>query len=190
MKFPALSTAVGQALLFRRPAYEGIGGHAAVRATITEDLELARRIKAHGYRWRMMRLTDLISCRMYRNGNAAAAALSRNLFAAFNFRVLPYLFAWGWLLVMFLEPYLDLGLYALGRPIGAPLPAVLACVGLAFLVWIVPFHQLGISPWLALPYPATVVIMEVVALRSLWYGLSGRLTWKDRALIRPKVRLF
>ena len=49
LRFPALSTAVGQALLFRRAAYEGIGGHRAVRAAIVEDLALARQIKAHGY---------------------------------------------------------------------------------------------------------------------------------------------
>lgn len=190
LKFPGLSTAVGQALLFRRAAYEGIGGHRAVRAVIIEDLELARRIKAHGYRWRMMRLTDLVSCRMYRSGGEAAAALSRNLFAAFEFRVVPYLFAWLWLLVMFLKPFLDLGLYALGQPIGVPVAAVLACSGLALVLWLFVYRRLELPVWLAPLYPITMVVMEFVALRSLWLGLRGRLIWKDRAIGRPRLRLF
>jgi chlorobactene glucosyltransferase len=190
LKFPSLSTAVGQALLFRRSAYESIGGHRAVRGDIVEDLELARRIKANGYTWRMMRITDLVSCRMYRGGQAAAAALSRNLFAAFNFRVLPYIFAWIWLLVMFLKPYLDLGLYVLNQPLGVPIVAVLVCVGLALSLWVFVYIQLGLPAWLALPYPIAVIIMEFVALRSLWLGLRGRITWKDRAIARPRLRLF
>lgn len=190
LKFPGISTAVGQALLFRRVAYEGIGGHRAVRAAIVEDLELARQVKAHGYRWRMMRITDLVSCRMYRGGRAAAEGLSKNLFAAFNFRVVPYLFAWGWLLVLFLKPFVDLGLYALDVPLGVPVAYVLAAIGLALALWLVPYHQLGMPLWGAFLYPVTMLVMEAVALRSLWLGLSGRLTWKDRAIVRPRLRLF
>ena len=190
LKLPALSTAVGQALLFRREAYEGIGGHHAVRASIVEDLELARQIIGRGYRWRMMRLTDLISCRMYRGGQEAAAALSRNLFAAFNFRVLPYLFAWSWLFVLFLKPFIDMGLYAIDVPLGVPVGAVMAAIGLGLLVWLVPYQELDMPRWPALLYPVTLLIMEAVAVRSLWYALSGRLTWKDRVIGRPRLRLF
>jgi chlorobactene glucosyltransferase len=185
-----ISTAVGQALMFRRATYEAIGGHGAVRDNITEDIELARRIKVRGYRWRMMHITDLVSCRMYRSGREASAALSRNLFAAFGFRALPFLFAWGWLLVMFLKPYLDLSLYALGQPIGVPLAAVLVCIGLALVVWLFPYYQLGLPLAPVLVYPLTVLIMVGIAVRSLWFALSGRLTWKDRVIDRPRLRLF
>jgi chlorobactene glucosyltransferase len=190
LRLPALSTAIGQAMLFRRAAYEAIGGHGAVRAVITEDLELARLIKARGYRWRMMYITDLVSCRMYRSGREASSALSRNLFAAFKFRIVPYVFAWVWLLILFLKPYLDLALYAARRPLGAPLVAVLACVSLALVLWLLVYHQLKAPLWPAVLYPATLSIMELVALRSLWLGVSGRLMWKERALIRPRVKWF
>lgn len=190
LKFPALSTAVGQALLFRRAAYEGIGGHGAVRAAIVEDLALARQIKAHGYQWRMMRITDLVACRMYRSGREAADGLSKNLFAAFDFRVAPFLFAWGWLLVMFVAPYVALGRYALGQPVDAPLAAVLACIGLGLGLWLFVYRQLGLPLWLALLYPMSTAIMQLVALRSLWLGLRGRLVWKGRGMGRVKVRLF
>ena len=190
LRFPALSTAVGQALLFRRAAYEGIGGHRAVRAAIVEDLALARQIKAHGYNWRMMRLTDLVACRMYRTGGEAAAGLSRNLFAAFDFRVIPYVFAWAWLLVMFLAPFLALGRHALGQPVDAPVAAILVCIGLALGLWLFVYRQLGLPLRLAPLYPFPMLVMVGVAWRSLWLGLRGRLEWKGRGMGGVRVRLF
>lgn len=190
LRRPAIATAVGQALLFRRAAYEAIGGHAAVRGNIVEDITLARRITAGGYRWRMARLTDLITCRMYHGGRAAADGLAKNLFAVFGFRVLPYLFAWGWLVLLCLKPWLDLALYAAGRPIGVPLAAVLVCIGLALALWLFVYRQLGAPPRAAMAYPVAAAVMGAVALRALWLGLRGRLVWKGRGLGRPRVRVF
>jgi chlorobactene glucosyltransferase len=190
LKLPALSTAVGQILLFRRSAYEGVGGHQAVRAAIVEDLALAQRTKALGYRWRMVRITDLISSRMYRSGREAWDGLSKNLFAAFGFRLVPYLFAWTWLAVLFLKPLYDFSVYAAGRPLHVPVYAVLACVGLALVLWLVPYRLLGSPLWPAVCYPITLLVMEAVALRSFWLGITGGLTWKGRSLPRPRLRLF
>jgi chlorobactene glucosyltransferase len=190
LKLPALSCVVGQMLLFRRSVYQAIGGHGAVRAAIAEDLALARRIKALGYRWRLMQATHLISCRMYRSGREAYDGLTKNLFAAFGCRLLPYLFAWLWLLVMFFKPLSDLAGYALGRPLDVPFAAVLACIGLALAVWLVPYRLLRLPLLPALLYPLSLLAMEAVALRSLWFSLSGALTWKGRSLLRPRVRVW
>ncbi len=187
-KLPALSYAVGQMLLIRRTAYEGVGGHAAVRSAIAEDFALARRTTALGYRCRMMQATHLVSCRMYQGGRHAFAGLSKNLFAAFDFRLIPYVFAWLWLLIMFLRPLADLGLYALGFPRAVPLAAILVCVGLALVLWLVPYRLLRLPLWPAALYPATLLVMEVVAFRSLWLSLLGGLTWKGRSLVSPRLR--
>jgi len=186
--FSALTGAVGQMLLIRRTAYEAIGGHQAVRAAIAEDLALVRRITAHGYHWRMVQATPLISCRMYRGGRQAYEGLSKNLFAAFDFRLLPYLFAWLWLMVMFLVPVVDLVVYALVSPPDVPLAAVLVCIGLALIVWLFPYGRLGLPLGPAALYPVMMLVMEVVAFRSLWLGLRGGLTWKGRALSSPRLR--
>jgi chlorobactene glucosyltransferase len=188
VKLPALSCAVGQMLLIRRTVYHEIGGHQAVRSAIAEDLALARRLKALGYRWRMMQAAHLISCRMYRSGREAYAGLSKNLFAAFDFRLVPYLFAWLWLMVVFLKPVCDLGVYAMGLSLDVPLAAVLLCILLALVLWLVPYRQLGLPLRPAALYPVTVLVTEVVALRSLWISLSGGLTWKGRSLLSPRFR--
>jgi chlorobactene glucosyltransferase len=56
----------GQYLLISREAYERIGGHAAVRASIVEDVAIARVIKRAGLRFRILRAERLVEVRMYR----------------------------------------------------------------------------------------------------------------------------
>ena len=46
--FPDVAMAPGPFLLFRRDAYDAIGGHGAMRGEIVEDLMLARKVKAAG----------------------------------------------------------------------------------------------------------------------------------------------
>ncbi len=186
LRAPALSCAIGQLLVFRRSAYQAIGGHSAIRASIVEDLQLAKRIKAAGHRWRMFDATRLVSCRMYRSGSEARAGLSKNLFAAFEFRLLPYLYAWLWLAVMFLEPPLVLGLGAMGLLPGVRVAPILLCMGLSVALWWVPYRGLRLPWYLALLYPLTLAAIESVAWRSLRLTVSGRLQWKGRDLERPQ----
>ncbi|HEY9877834.1 MAG TPA: glycosyltransferase [Leptolyngbyaceae cyanobacterium] len=57
--------AAGPFMLFRRAAYEQIGGHAAVHDVVVEDVQLARSIRAQGLKLRYVLGVDLISVRMY-----------------------------------------------------------------------------------------------------------------------------
>jgi chlorobactene glucosyltransferase len=185
LKLPWLSNAIGQMLLFRREAYQTIGGHAAVRDCITEDLSLARRVKSFGLSWRVMDVTQLISCRMYRSGREAFAGLSKNLFAAFGFRLLPYVLIWLWLAVMFWEPLAVLAAYVLGLAPHAQPASLLVCILLSLLVWLIPYFRLGVPPGLAFGYPIMLLVLELVAFSSLWLTLTHRLNWKDRKIASP-----
>jgi chlorobactene glucosyltransferase len=186
LRLPVLSNAVGQMMLFRRPAYQAIGGHAAAGAAIAEDLVLARRIKAAGLRWRVMHATDLVSCRMYPGSRLAFDGFAKNLFAAFDFRLLEFLFAFVWLAVLFWEPLVALVLVLLGRAPLLRLDELGGCIGLSLLIWLIPYIELGIPPVLAYLYPLTLLANEAAALQSLLFSLTGRLTWKDRTLPRPR----
>src|SRR5438876_7421460 len=55
----------GQYMLFRRTAYENVGGHAAVRDKIVEDYTLARLLKRGGGRLRFVTAQDALGVRMY-----------------------------------------------------------------------------------------------------------------------------
>jgi hypothetical protein len=93
-------------MLFRREAYLAIGGHHSVSDSMAEDMSLVRRIKSARLRWRVAHVADLVSCRMYHSGREAIDGFTKNLFAVFDYRLLQYLFAFIWLMVMFWEPFI------------------------------------------------------------------------------------
>jgi chlorobactene glucosyltransferase len=188
LRLQALSVAVGQVMLFRRRAYETIGGHASLGTAIVDDLALARKIKAAGLRWRVARVADLVSCRMYRSGREAVQGFTKNLFAAFDCRLLPFLFVFGWLVVVFWAPLLNLAVYLLGGIPPGTLQQAGFCIFLSFILWFVPYVEFHNPKYLGLLYPVTILAITLVALKSLLLSLTGKLSWKDRPLHRPKWR--
>jgi chlorobactene glucosyltransferase len=182
----ALSSAVGQMLLFRRAAYKKIGGHAALGTAIVEDIELVRRVKSARLRWRMMNLTDKITCRMYPGSREALDGFTKNVFAIFNFHLAVFLFVYIWLGALFLEPLIVLIARMLGLTPTASLSELAACIGLSLLVWCIPYIELGFPLPLGFIYPITILANEAAAFRSLILSLIGHLSWKGRPLARPK----
>ena len=186
LRLPALSFAVGQMMLFRQEAYQAIGGHGGVSSSIVEDLMLARQIKASGMRWRVTYAADLISCRMYHKNHEAMHGFTKNLFAAFDFRLLPFLFIYIWLAVMFWEPLIILLLMIFGQAVQAQVNYLAICIGLSFLLWLIPYLEMGIPFGLALIYPFTILSNEVAAFLSLGNSLAGRLSWKGRKIAQAR----
>jgi hypothetical protein len=175
-------------MVFHREAYLAIGGHAKAGSSLVEDLTLAKRITAAGLRWRVANITDLVTCRMYHDKNAAFHGFAKNYFAEFGFRLLPYLFVFIWLVVIFWEPLIILTLLAVGQVPHAWLHELLTCIGLSLLLWLIPYFELHVPIGLGLLYPLTILANEVVAFQSLRLSLAGQLTWKERPLPRPKWR--
>ena len=188
LNLASLSSAVGQMMLFRLEAYHEIGGHAALGDTIVEDMSLAKRIKQAGLRWRVMKVTDLVNCRMYQGNQESIDGFSKNLFAIFDFRLGVFLFAYLWLGMLFLEPLLVLVAKIGGFAPIASYGELAVCIGLSLFVWCLPYAELGLPAYLGLIYPLTMLANEVAAFRSLVLSLSGRLSWKGRRLARPKWR--
>jgi chlorobactene glucosyltransferase len=189
LHLPGLSASSGPFMLFRKQAYDQIGGHAAVRDDVVDDLALARRIKAQGLRWRLVDGGSRISCRMYHGLREVFEGFSKNFFAVFQCRVLLFLFVWLWLGIVFLGPLILLALRATEVPIpGLSLSLAAAAVGCSLLLWGITDWRFGFSLYLTPLYPITILLAVTIALRSLALTLSGRATWKGRRLIKPKVR--
>ena len=60
-----VAIANGQYILIRRAVYESVGGHAAIRDRVADDLELARLVKGGGYALRADVGGALVAVRMY-----------------------------------------------------------------------------------------------------------------------------
>ena len=186
LRFSGLSSAVGQMMFFTREAYFKIGGHAGVSGSVVDDLSMVRQIKRFNLRWRVVYIADVISCRMYDNSREAYSGFVKNLFAAFDYRVLPFFFVFGWLFVMFWGPIIILILLLSGFAPYAKSFEILASIGLAILLWILPYLEIKV-PWtLALLYPVTVMANIGTAIQSFRQTIGGKLTWKERPIARQK----
>jgi chlorobactene glucosyltransferase len=182
-RWPVLSASIGQYMLFRREAYEQIGGHAAVRQPAADDLALGRRVKAHGLRLRLMDGGERISCLMYNQAREVYEGLSKNLLAAFGYLVPAFLFVWLWLGLVFWQPLVILGLTGLGANLPPPSPLLAAAAVVAsLLLWGLSYWRFGFRLWLVPIYPLSVLAAVWLALRSLLLTVRGRATWKGRTL--------
>jgi chlorobactene glucosyltransferase len=189
LPFASLAVAVGQFLLFRREAYLQIGGHAAIRHSITDDFALTRLAKSKGLRWEFLNLSARVHCRMYRNFRQAFNGLSKNLFAVFDYNLPIFLFVWVWLAIAFIQPMFCLILIVLGITIPGFLPALaLAAVFLSLIIWLTTCLSLRLPPYLALVYPLIIALAGTIAVRSAFYYYSRRsIDWKGRP-IEPSRR--
>ncbi len=190
IRAPGLSLTNGQWMLFRRAAYQAVGGHEAVRQSPIDDIALGRRVKAKGLRWRVVDAGDYVSCRMYSGFRAAVEGFTKNLFAVFDFRLGEYLFVWIWMLLVTVEPLMVSVLWPLGlaRSVFALWPALLA-VGEMLALWGIAMARLRFPRYLTFLYPVSMVLLAFVAFRSLLWTATGRATWKGRRLPRQRMKI-
>jgi chlorobactene glucosyltransferase len=189
-RLPFLTVTIGQFMLFRRAAYEAVGGYERIRSHPVDDVMLGRHISSHGLKWLLVDGTDHIHCRMYRSFPSAVAGFTRTLFSFFDYHVLIYLIAWAWIACLFLEPLVILLLNTLGMdisyfPASLAWLAILQAVGLFALI----YGRFRFPLWLTALYPVSLSLFVWLAFRSLVYNGFGNHTWKDRNLPRPALRL-
>lgn len=72
--------AAGPFMLFRRTAYEKIGGHRAVADQVVEDVELSRRVKFSGLRLKYLQGDTIANLRMYRSWAALWEGWTKNFY--------------------------------------------------------------------------------------------------------------
>ncbi len=100
----------GPFMLFRRSAYEQIGGHEAVAGEIVEDVELARRIKRAGLKLGLYSGSNLASVRMYRSWSALWEGWTKNLYLGANRSWGMMIYMAAIMLFLYPMPWLALGI--------------------------------------------------------------------------------
>lgn len=177
--WPIFASAIGQVMLWRRAAYQAVGGHAAVRQEVAEDMALARLAARSGLRWRLLPGPDHASCRMYRSASAVWEGFGKNLYAVFGRNLPLYLFIWLWLGVVYLSPWIMVaGVLLLDWPVSLPLAGM--AIGLAATAWALTVWRLRLSAAIVPLYPAIMLAALLLAFHSLGQALTRRATWKAR----------
>ncbi|MBW4693038.1 MAG: glycosyltransferase family 2 protein [Lyngbya sp. HA4199-MV5] len=111
--------AAGPFMLFRRIAYEKIGGHRAVASQVVEDVELARRIKTNGLRLELLLASDFVTVRMYRSFAALWEGWTKNLYLGTQRNAKAVSFFAVTMLMFYLVPWLGLAIVLSHATFGA-----------------------------------------------------------------------
>ena len=176
----ATAFAAGPFMLFRRSAYEAIGGHRAVAGEVVEDLALAGAIKASGHRLLYLLGIDLVRLRMYQDLESLWEGWTKNWYLGVDRN--PFKAIGSALVVVggFSLPWLLLPLGLVDRSLG--LIGVVA-IGLQLAIRLWSRWRFG-TPlrywWLA--WLGGLLIGAIVP-ASIWKTTTGQgWTWRGRSL--------
>jgi len=169
------AAANGQYLLIRRNVYEQIGGHAAVRDEVLEDVALARLAKSAGFRLHFAPGDQICRVRMYSSFQAMWEGWSKNLLPLVSWsgqrvtRELLSVMPWIPLLCLLLTPW-HIVLGALGLLLLAGRPASYAALlrKNRFPLDSVLYYLVGVALYCA------------ALLASDWGYARGKIAWKGR----------
>ncbi len=180
----------GQFMLFRRSAYEALGGHRVVASQVVEDVELARRFKQKGLRLKYAIGHDLASVRMYPSWAAVWEGWTKNWYLGSRRNLPVTLYAAGitfWLCTL---PWLVL-VFLLGQAIFIGLNWLgWLAVGVAFTTILVQYKlRQTIQDITAIPprywwlTSAGGILVAAIALGSIIKTETGwGWTWRGRSL--------
>ncbi len=168
----------GAFMLMPRTTYETIGGHEPVKATLNEDMHLARRTKAAGLNLQVIRGGDLYRVRMYTGLKQIWRGWSRIFYGCFG--TFPRLLVSVIMLAVFsLSPYLTLLLSPLTGSAAPWLAAAgaLAIVAQQSVLW--RFYAITGNPshW-ALTYPLGAAMCLGMTLNAMRRLLGTTTTWR------------
>jgi chlorobactene glucosyltransferase len=181
---PRAVIANGQFMLFRRAAYERLGGHQAVRAEVAEDLCLAQAVVAGGGRMALAHADDMMETRMYRSLGGIIEGWTKNLALGSRNAVGPTLAP--------LAPWL-IGLFVLAMWTLPPVLLLLALFGLvssaltgwaltataaSLVCWLLINVELRVPPLVTLFYPVGGLLTGALFFRSALRG--RRVEWRGR----------
>jgi chlorobactene glucosyltransferase len=178
---PSFSFAIGQVIVFRRRAFEAIGGYERVSGTISDDLAIARELKKAGYREVFLDIRRHVRCRMYDGYRASFNGISKNIYDIARHNSLLFALA-----VTLLATFVVLPLALLPIQILSGSPAAqftLLCVALFLLSWALVLWDRGLPWWIPLLYPVLFIHLLYMAWWSSAQAITGQgVVWKGRTL--------
>ncbi|MBN2219977.1 MAG: glycosyltransferase [Kosmotogaceae bacterium] len=189
-KWRALSVTCGQFMMFKKESYCSIGGHESVRDHGVDDLSLGKLIKKAGMKWRLYNASDLVECKMYESFKDACSGFLKNYFALFEYRLIPAIFVWTWILAINVFPLTMLMLFISGV-VNSSTIGISSTVSVLFslIFWLLASAKFALSPLVAAIYPLITTISSIIGYLSILFHFFGSTKWKGRVLVKKKSRL-
>jgi hypothetical protein len=178
---PAYGTGCGQLFLAKRSSYEQTGGHAAIRTTLHDGIELPRLFRGAGLMTDLCDATPIARCRMYRSAGELWRGLTKNAIEGLG---APALIVPSTLVLLLgqVAPVVLLGL-SIWHSRAPVLPAAaVACAYYPRMAGVMCFGQPVLG---ALFHPIGVLILVAIQWYA-WFALVlGRpRSWKGRVYVK------
>ena len=167
-------------MIWRRD-YDAVGGHAALRDAVIDDVGLARLVRRSGRRTAVVRAEEMVSVRMYEGGREIIEGFTKNTFAVFDRSYFATVIVTILGIVFHIVPYV---LAVAGRPVA------IAAVAFITLTRVLLFASLGYRLHYALwAHPLMMIVWTWITLRSMWItGVRKRLAWRGRSYDARRTR--
>lgn len=185
---PSTVVACGQMMVFDASSYRGIGGHASVAGSATEDLAIARVLRRHGRRTTVVSGAGSVSCRMYDGWHAVRGGYTRWLWTAFGGRAGTAAVLATMTFAYLIPPMAAVAGTGRTRRIGAVgYAAAVLSRTVAGLSESENRHLGRIARGVAIAttHPASVVLYGWLSIESHRRHERGMLQWKHRPLVGP-----
>jgi chlorobactene glucosyltransferase len=180
-RMPSLSFAIGQLIVFRRRAFEAIGGYASVSAQISDDMAIARELKKAGFREVFLDVRRHVRCRMYSGYRASFNGIAKNIYDFAKRRSLLLAVAITLIVGLVVFPFALLPVLLITGNQAIHFASV--CVILFLAAWMLALYDRGLPWWSPLLYPVMFLHLLYMAWWSIAQAFSGRaIVWKGRAL--------
>ncbi len=171
-----------QFAIYKREALEKIGGYAAAKNVMNEDLGMAREMKAAGYKTIFLDAKRKIRGDMYENFSSAVTGIERSIASVFENKLYPILILSIFLFIaLILPPFFVLAvtlLQASGWYLGI--------IGISLFCgsWIFAMINRRLNPLSWFIFPVTYSAIIFLAWRSYFRSRTGKgFIWKGRKVV-------
>jgi glycosyltransferase involved in cell wall biosynthesis len=165
---------IGAFNLVRRSAYDAVGGHRAIALRPDDDLKLGKLIKKHGRRQDFVHGRELVHVEWYATPNELVSGLTKNAFAALDYRIAAAVA--GSIVPLFLFVWPVVALFAGNAPVRA---AALATIVITLLMHVPVLRTQRVPLAYAPLYPVVAGLCVYVLVRSTFVTLvRGGIVWR------------
>jgi chlorobactene glucosyltransferase len=178
---PWLSFAIGQLIMFRREAFNAIGGYSSVSERISDDIFIARELKKSGFRLIFLDIRRYIRCRMYEGYRESFNGFSKNIYDFFKNRPTFFSVAATSLVFFVVLPFLLLPFQLFT---GNPAAQLTSLSVMTFLLaWALAVYDRGLKWWVPFLYPLLFLHLLYMVWRSFGQVTADRgVVWKGRVI--------
>src|SRR3989344_594066 len=180
-KRPSLSATIGQFMLFKRTAYNKIGGYSSIRYNVLDDVTFGRKIRSFGLKWRMYDGSKLITCRMYTSFKQVLEGFVKFSFPIFKNNLIYFFFVWLFMAAVFSFPWMILLFWSVGIKFGYLWLAVASILSV-LITWIIAAFRFRYPWWIPLIYPVILAMVCYIVFMSMIYTYLGKVRWKGRKI--------